>query len=127
MSIKREMAEPLSGKTATRRRPRWCRLGEEGAAAIEMAFAAPVFLLLLLGIFELGYMVFVQSVLDGCARDAARLIRTGQVAGSTNPLATFQNLLCNEMTAIVGCSKLVFNVQPFNTFSTYTLAPPKDK
>ncbi len=117
----------MTSKTAPPRRRRWFRLGEDGAAAIEMAFAAPVFLLLLLGIFELGFMVFVQSVLDGCARDAARLIRTGQVASSTSPQATFQTLLCNEMAVIVGCSKLIFNVQPFGTFSTYTLAPPKDK
>lgn len=103
------------------------RLGEQGTAAIEMALVGPVFILMILGIFELGYMVFVQSVLDGCARDAARLIRTGQVAASTNPQATFQNLLCTEMVSIVGCSKLIFNVQTFSNFSTVTLTPPKDK
>jgi Flp pilus assembly protein TadG len=102
------------------------RLGEGGAAAVEMAVVGPIFLLMFLGIFELGYMVFVQSVLDGCARDAARLIRTGQVAASANPLATFQNLLCTEMASIVGCSNLIYNVQPFATYGAVSLTPPKD-
>jgi Flp pilus assembly protein TadG len=103
------------------------RLGQQGTAAIEFAFAAPVFLLVILGIFELSFMVFVQTVLDGSARDAARLIRTGQVATSTNPQATFQNLLCTDMAALVGCSNLIFNVQTFSTFSTVSMTPPKDK
>ncbi len=54
------------------------RLGEGGATAVEFAIVGSVFLMLLLAIFELGFMVFVQSVLDGSARSAARMIRTGQ-------------------------------------------------
>ncbi|HVJ51280.1 MAG TPA: TadE family protein [Aliidongia sp.] len=103
------------------------RLGERGTAAIEFAFAAPVFLLVILGIFELSFMVFVQTVLDGSARDAARLIRTGQVATSTDPQATFQNLLCSDMAVLVGCTNLIFNVQTFSSFSAVTTTPPKDK
>jgi Flp pilus assembly protein TadG len=88
-----------------------------GAFAIEFGAVIPVFLLLLLGIIELGMMVFVQSVLDGSARDAARLIRTGQVQSTGNPQQAFQTLLCNEMAALVGCANLLFDVQTFANFT----------
>jgi Flp pilus assembly protein TadG len=88
-----------------------------GGYALEFALLAPVFFLLLLGIMELGYMVFVQAVLDGSARDAARLIRTGQVQTAANPQGTFQTLLCNDMSAFVGCGNLYFNVKTYGSFS----------
>ena len=48
------------------------KLGERGATAVEFAIVGSLFLMLLLAIFELGYMVFVQSVLDSSARTAAK-------------------------------------------------------
>jgi Flp pilus assembly protein TadG len=93
------------------------KLGEHGGISVEFAMIAPIFLLLLLAIFELGYMVFVQSVLDGSARDAARLIRTGQVQTNSNPQQDFQTLLCNEMAQFVGCSSLLYNVQTYSSWS----------
>ena len=44
------------------------KLGERGVTSVEFAIVGPLFLMLLLAIFELGYMVFVQSVLDSSAR-----------------------------------------------------------
>ena len=72
---------------------------QRGSTAIEFAFVGPPFLLLLLAIFELGLTLTTQSVMDGAARDAARLIRTGQVQTQTSPISTFQNLLCAKMGA----------------------------
>ncbi len=111
----------MTGVT-TKLRVFWDRLAAlprdvSGAYAIEFGAVAPVFLLLLLGIIELGMMVFVQSVLDGAARDAARLVRTGQVQANGNPQQTFQTLLCNEMAALVGCANLLFDVQTFANFT----------
>jgi Flp pilus assembly protein TadG len=87
--------------------------------SIEFAIVGPVFLMLLLAIFELGYMVYVQSILDSSARSAARLIRTGQVQANANPQQYFQSQLCNTMTIIgVSCSSLLFNVGTYSTWST---------
>ncbi len=58
----------------------------KGALAIEFAFVAPLFLLLLLVIVELGLTLTTQSLLDGATRDAARLIRTGQVQSQSSPI-----------------------------------------
>ena len=56
----------------------WLR-SDQGSAAIEFAFVAPVFFALMLGILEIGVMMFAQFALQNSVMDAARLIRTGQV------------------------------------------------
>lgn len=44
----------------------------DGIAAVEFAFVAPVLLLLLLGIYDIGHMAYVTSVLHGVAQEVAR-------------------------------------------------------
>jgi Flp pilus assembly protein TadG len=99
----------------------YSKLDDRGSVIVEFAIVGPVFLLLLLSIFELGYMVYVQTVLDGAARDAARLVRTGQIQGSGTPTqqsTAFQTQLCNEMNAVaVSCSAMVFDIENFTNFS----------
>lgn len=91
----------------------------KGALAIEFAFVAPLFLLLLLVIVELGLTLTTQSLLDGATRDAARLIRTGQVQSQTSPISTFQTLLCNDMKPLMSVSKcdssVIFEVETFSS------------
>lgn len=48
---------------------RRCRAG---VTAVEFALAAPVLLMLLLGIFDIGYMTYVNSVLHGAVNAVAR-------------------------------------------------------
>ena len=55
----------------------WVR-SEQGSAAIEFAFIAPVFFALMLGILEIGVMMFAQFALQNSVMDAGRMIRTGQ-------------------------------------------------
>ena len=99
-----------------------------GSTAEEFALIAPVFILLLLIIFELGYMIFTQSVLDGAARTAARMIRTGQVQVAGNPLSTFQAVLCANISGVVPCGSVATDVESFGTFSSMSLPPlTKDK
>ncbi|MGC2411547.1 MAG: TadE/TadG family type IV pilus assembly protein [Stellaceae bacterium] len=93
------------------------RLGEGGATAVEFAIVGSVFLMLLLAIFELGFMVFVQSVLDGSARSAARMIRTGQAQTSGNAETFFQTSLCSAASSVIGCGNLIYQVRQFPNWS----------
>jgi Flp pilus assembly protein TadG len=99
----------------------------KGSTAVEMAFVGPPFLLLLAAIFELGLTLTTQSLLDGAARDAARLIRTGQVQTQASPIGTFQNLLCTDLSSIMvtsDCdSKVLFEVQVFSGFGSVSFTP----
>jgi Flp pilus assembly protein TadG len=55
------------------------RLGrdERGVTIVEFALVAPVLLLLLLGLFDLGYRTYASSVLQGALHDAARMATVG--------------------------------------------------
>lgn len=50
------------------------RLGrdEKGLAITEFGFVAPVFLLLLMGIFDQGFAMYIQAVLQGATQEGAR-------------------------------------------------------
>ncbi|MGH6799670.1 MAG: TadE/TadG family type IV pilus assembly protein [Roseiarcus sp.] len=89
-----------------------------GSAVVEMALVGPVFILLMLVVFELGYCLFAQSVLDGATRTAARQIRTGQVQTSGTPLGTFQAVLCSGLNGMLPCGSVQTDVESFQTFSS---------
>jgi hypothetical protein len=112
---------------------RWVR-SDQGSAAIEFAFIAPVFFALMLGILEIGVMTFGQFALQNAVTDAARLIRTGQAQtisaligdeipvqkcasspGSTQSTFAseqdwFKQQICCGVEALMSCDKLVVTV-----------------
>jgi Flp pilus assembly protein TadG len=69
---------------------------DQGSAAIEFAFVAPVFFALMLGILEIGVMMFAQFALQNSVMDAARLIRTGQAHSAA--------LLIQDKIAVPQCA-----------------------
>ncbi len=56
------------------RRLLWCR---RGFGTIELAFAAPVFLVVICGVIELAMMMLVATLMEGGLREAARFGITG--------------------------------------------------
>jgi Flp pilus assembly protein TadG len=66
---------PLSLAPARPRRRR--ALGERGTAMLEFAFLAPIFLGMLGAIMEFSGIMFVQTLLEGSAREASRYGITG--------------------------------------------------
>jgi Flp pilus assembly protein TadG len=64
---------------AERSRPACRRVGDDGGKAIvEFAFVAPIFLGMTLSILEFSGIMFVQTLLEGGAREASRYGLTGQ-------------------------------------------------
>jgi Flp pilus assembly protein TadG len=90
---------------------------QRGAALVEFAIVAPVFLLLLSGVIENGVVLFTQSLLDNATRDAARLIQTGQVQQGGG-VSAFTTKLCNDVTGYIPCGSLQYNVQAGATFGS---------
>jgi Flp pilus assembly protein TadG len=111
---------------------RWMR-DEQGSVIVEIAMILPVLLTLMLGTLELGLTLFAQSLMDGAARDAARVIRTGGVqvppgdgaASAAAAQAAFKKILCQETgdssgvgvvsTAVLDCEKYIYVVQNYAT------------
>jgi Flp pilus assembly protein TadG len=110
----------------------WCRLAQRwrvqarsGSAGIEFAFIAPVFFVLLMGTMEVGIMYFSQFVLQNATTDAARLIRTGQVASGNMTQAQFRTYICNEISPVLNCdANLQIDVESYTNFSSATIGNP---
>jgi Flp pilus assembly protein TadG len=89
-----------------------------GGMMIEFAFVAPFVILLLVSTVEVGFTLFVGSIMEGAAENAARQIRTGQVQESDDPVATFQARLCQQVFNLIDCNFVVYDVRSFNDFGS---------
>ena len=87
-------------------------------AAVEFAILGSTFLLLVCVIFEIGLLVFTQSVLNDALRDGARLIRLGQATTGT----VFVAKVCDKAGSLIpSCTtSLQYEVQAANSFSALT-------
>ncbi len=63
---------------ATRGIVRSCWRSERGVAAIEFAIIVPFVLLVLAGIIQFGFVLFLQSHVSDVARDTARRVAVGE-------------------------------------------------
>lgn len=86
------------------------RKNTSGAVALEFALVSIPFFLVVIGIIELAMMFSAASVLEGGTHAAARVVRTGQVQGAADPLATFQAGLCNNVGGLIDCDRITHEV-----------------
>jgi len=66
-------------------------------------------------------MVFASSVIEGATKEVSRQIRTGQIQGSADPLATFQAELCDALLNVINCADVRFHVQTFSSFGAVSM------
>jgi len=92
-----------------------------GAAAVEFALIAPIFLVLLCGIIENGLILFTQAAMDNGTRDAARVILLGNATQTA-----FKAAFCATAGALVPCDKIQINVQSTAKFSSLSSALQTD-
>ena len=104
-------------KTAHKRRGLF-RKSEDGAAAIEFAIVAPVFLMMTFGIFEVGLNYVADRMLSVGLDTAARKVRTGQVKASEDYGANeFKEEICDHpIMFLFDCDKLLVDVQEVASF-----------
>ncbi len=74
-ALKAALFRPLR---ATRGIVRSCWRSERGVAAIEFAIVMPFVLLVLAGIIQFGFVLFLQSHVADVARDTARRVAVGE-------------------------------------------------
>ncbi|WP_404480834.1 TadE/TadG family type IV pilus assembly protein [Novosphingobium sp. BL-52-GroH] len=71
---------------------RHCRTDRRGATAIEFAVSAPVLIILLMGIYDMGHMAYLNAVLHGAVNQVARA-DTLEVADTTKADAYVTDLV----------------------------------
>ena len=91
---------------------------EHGTTAIEFAMLSVPFTMLLIGIVETTLFFATGVVMEGATADTARMIRTGQVQNSANPVQTFEDSLCDRVSLLIDCRTLQYEVLavPNNSF-----------
>jgi Flp pilus assembly protein TadG len=92
----------------TTRRRRWPWSGRrlrrdllrdrDGSAAVEFAFVAFPFCLMIFAILEVALVFTLDSVLENAAIATGRLVRTGQASAQGMTAAQFKSELCSRMS-----------------------------
>jgi Flp pilus assembly protein TadG len=114
-----------TGERLSRTAARMRAKSRAGSAAIEFAFIAPVFFVFLMGTMEVGIMFLGGFVLQNATNDAARQIRTGQVALGSVTQAAFRQMICDKIGPILKCdNNLQIDVETFASFGAVTLSNP---
>jgi Flp pilus assembly protein TadG len=96
-----------------------------GSVMLEYSILLLPALMILFGIFEMGMLVFENSVVEGATRDAARRLRTGQAQTSADPAGTFRQTFCASLFSLYKCSSFAFDVRNFGDFTAITLPAPQ--
>ncbi len=93
------------------------RRGERGVTMIEFALVMIPFFLLLFGTFEVGLVFWGNYELENATEDAARQIRTGQVASANMNDDGFRELVCSRVSLLSQCrARLRLDVRSFASF-----------
>ncbi len=85
-----------------------------GATVLEFALLAPVLLMLLMGMFEMGYNYYMQSQLQGAVQKAARDSTIEAVSGNT--IATDAKV-SKAVRTIVPNATMAFSRRAYSSFS----------
>ncbi|MBP6985526.1 MAG: pilus assembly protein [Alphaproteobacteria bacterium] len=102
---------------------------EKGSNLIEFAFVAPIFLTILIGLFDLGAMLIVQNSLDAGARAASRFGLTGASNGLPRDDAIRKEVLDTVDTYSGGIAKranVIIAVEAYNDISSLDKPEPFD-
>lgn len=94
----------------------------KGAAAVEFAFVAPVFLLFVFFILDVGLGLFTQVVLDNAVASAARQIQIGSASASS--AAGIRSLVCAKTLSLVPSCKSNLQVWAGSGATFGAITPP---
>jgi Flp pilus assembly protein TadG len=109
----------------------------EGSALVEFAVVAPLFLALLIAIFQIAYVYIAQAMLETTAENAARLILTGQAqtysgtSGTTTytgmTQSDYASAVCTMLKAqspFMSCANLYIDVTTVSDYADATTSLP---
>ena len=100
---------------------RSCR---SGATAVEFAFIAPMFFAIAFAIFEIAAVFLSSQLLETGLRETARVMFTGEAYDSSMTADTFKTNLCNQVKAMMDCSKLYVDVKSYPAGTAITITDP---
>jgi Flp pilus assembly protein TadG len=101
------------------------RARKSGATAIEFAFVAPIFFVLMFAIIEAGAVYIGEACLQYATADVGRRVRTGEVTLANTNQTEFRNLICARTASYLPCNEdLVVDVNAYNDFVAADINAP---
>jgi TadE-like protein len=91
-------------------------VGDEGKAIVEFAFVAPIFLGVTLSILEFSGIMFVQTLLEGGAREASRYGLTGQQPEGVSREAMILQIVSENSFGIIDIDDLEMTTLVYENF-----------
>ena len=93
---------------------------ERGATAVEFAFVAIPFLMLVFAMIELGLVFLVSLTLENAVMDVGRTIRTGEVQKAGGTADGFKTAVCDKMSWLGSrcAGALSIDVRTFTDFAS---------
>ena len=101
---------------------------QDGAVAVEFAFVAIPFFVMIFAIIELGLAFLVSMTLENAMMNVDRRIRTGELQTAGATASTYRDAVCQQMTWLsTSCpTSLIIDVRVLPTFvAGSALATPK--
>uniref|UniRef100_A0A2A4YQ43 TadE-like domain-containing protein n=1 Tax=OCS116 cluster bacterium TaxID=2030921 RepID=A0A2A4YQ43_9PROT len=95
------------------------------SSAIEFAMVAPLFLLVVFAIFEVGFIFLTDLALESALSNASRYIRTGQSIKSGTDADKFRQVICDNAYGMIDCNNLNVVVGTFSSFEDGSTQMPK--
>ena len=95
------------------------RRDERGVTVVEFALLAPVLLVTLLGMFDMGYTMYAQTLLQGALQQAARNSTIEGAAGSTS---TIDSAVTSVVRTAIIDATLTFSRKSYASFSNVGVA-----
>jgi Flp pilus assembly protein TadG len=98
-----------------------------GATAVEFALLAPVFIAVLVALFQTTVFLFAQAALQDAAVQAARYFMTGQAQNGSWTATNIQQKVCTStaLSLIFDCNKLIVVVQTYSDFASASTTAPQ--
>jgi Flp pilus assembly protein TadG len=90
---------------------------QRGAAALEFAFALPILIVIMCGIFDLGMALFAQVLMEGAVRDTSRLGITGYSPSGENRDTLILAALKKDTLGLIDVTKATITHKVYANFS----------
>lgn len=94
---------------------------DRGMATVEFAFVGSMFLVMIMGAFDVGHTLYVQSILQGTVQKAARdsALQTGSEASKQ---ATLDAAVTTQVKRLNSAANVTFSRRFYRTFSKASAA-----
>lgn len=86
----------------------------DGATAVEFALISPLLVVVLMGLFDMGYTLYADVMLQGSLQEAARL---STVEGASSSLASIDAAVEEQVVRVVPGADLTFTRKAYSNFS----------